>query len=804
MVMVKTIALGVREFALPVPRLGSIELHSGYGPLPISGQEIHEQFLQSRKKEIAGYQTELRLKRSFERQEYKIVVAGRVDGFYRDGSDSNALECLEEVKTDFNNQLLAKMLGANSQHPYCLQLKTYGYLYYLEYGTIPDLRMLAVSIRDKSFETIVLSLALQEYEEWLDKRIAEVIQDFEAEERIISRRMKNSSTLVFPFDEPRAGQNELISEVGNCVDQGNSMIVQAPTGLGKTLGVIYPALRSSLSRGSQLIYVTPKNSQHAVAREAIQRLQKLSGKIKAVIMTAKSKICMKEETYCNPEYCEFARDYYAKVADNDLLKKVAKVDVLDRHRFTKFARKYEVCPFELSLDSIKNADIVVGDYNYVFSPFNIMGRFSNALTNHRELPDLVIDEAHNLPARACGYYSAALSINQLEELEKKISHMPLHVAHRAKAVARDAVEAILQFRSESNKDYVITVEQEQFKSLLARAKEIAVQHLSSLAVPSGSDPILELQRLLETFVSALGYVDDEEFVVLYQRTAGGTIKLVCCDASMMLKDSYKKVRSVVGFSATLKPFNYYVDLMGLDADKTLTREFESPFPKDNRKMLVIPQISTKLRDRERNYGKIAEVIERLTQVKIGNYVVFFPSFDFLYQVKSRMPNLSGYETLVQHREMTQSLTEQFLNVMRVGQNPVILFAVQGGVFSEGVDYPGDMLIGSIIVGPALPTYDFERETLIRYFDNKYGDGNAYACIYPAMTKVVQSAGRVIRGQSERGVIVLLGRRFLQSEYVVAMPKDWYDHSVNELVSNKIISDLEDFWGSAEQPISKAN
>jgi DNA excision repair protein ERCC-2 len=260
----------------------------------------------------------------------------------------------------------------------------------------------------------------------------------------------------------------------------------------------------------------------------------------------------------------------------------------------------------------------------------------------------------------------------------------------------------------------------------------------------------------------------------------------------MLKDSYRAVRSVVGFSATLKPFQYYSDLMGFDSTKVTTREFQSPFPKENRKLLVIPQISTKYSDRERNYGKIAEAISRITALRRGNYVVFFPSFDFLWKVKS-LVSLPGFEILMQQREMPQAITEQYLNTLRANSNPVILFAVQGGVFSEGVDYAGDMLIGTIIVGPALPTYDFERETLMRYYQRKYGDGNAYACIYPAMTKVVQSAGRVIRSQDERGLIVLLGRRFIEKDYVVAMPGDWYDKSVQELVSCSILSDIEQFW-----------
>lgn len=547
-----------------------------------------------------------------------------------------------------------------------------------------------------------------------------------------------------------------------------------------------------------MIYVTPKNSQHAVARDAVQRMQAQGSKIKALVLTAKSKMCMKDETICNPEYCEFAKDYYEKVEKHDLVKKAAKGAVLDRHTFVKIAKKYEVCPFELSLDTIKHADVVVGDYNYVFSPTNIMGRFMRQLTGAIDKPDLVIDEAHNLPSRACGYYSSALTVNQLQEFEKRFQHLPMHVSFTARAAARDAIKLILNHKPESSArpDCEIEIDKNGFLDLITRVSEIASRHMESLAIPSGTDPILEFFRTLDAFVSSLHNSTNAEFASLYQSTAGGTIKLVCCDPSDMLKDSYRAVRSVIGFSATLKPFAYYGDLMGLDLTKVATKEFTSPFPKENRKLLVIPQISTKYVDRQRNYGKIADAISRIVTLKKGNYVVFFPSFDFLHQVKP-LVNSFGFDVLVQQREMTQLMTETYLNQMRAATDPLILFAVQGGVFSEGVDYPGDMLIGSIIVGPALPTYDYEREILMRYFDKKYGNGNAYACIYPAMTKVVQSAGRVIRSQSERGLIVLLGKRFIEKDYVVAMPSDWYDSSVNELVSGSILSDISNFWSEEE-------
>jgi DNA excision repair protein ERCC-2 len=250
--------------------------------------------------------------------------------------------------------------------------------------------------------------------------------------------------------------------------------------------------------------------------------------------------------------------------------------------------------------------------------------------------------------------------------------------------------------------------------------------------------------------------------------------------------------NVVGFSATLKPFAYYSQLCGFNVEATKTLEFSTPFPKENRKLLVIPQVSTKYSDREKNYAKIGEAIARIVHMKLGNYFVFFPSFSFLDSVRARL-SCPEFNIIQQTPEMKAHEVQGYIRVLQEQANPTLILAVQGGVFSEGVDYPGNMLIGAIIVGPALPNYNLEREMLRQYYEKTYGDGFDYAYTYPAMAKVVQSAGRVIRSETDRGLIVLMDRRFTQDTYAKVMPSDWFDSSVNELISNSILSDIQNFW-----------
>lgn len=792
----KTVSLSIGEFALPVPRKGSIETHSGFGSRSAAqGREIHELVQAKRARAHDEYEAEVPISHVFERDGYRFEVGGRMDGFFK-GTPPR----IEEIKSGFNLWELSKKLrdGA-SEHPYCLQLRTYGYFYWLQNQVEPELNFHLVSSRSTSTtDDLPLRLDLKDYERWLELRLAELVIEAQQAEERAARRRKIAEKIEFPFESPRPGQVDLIATIEEGMHEGKRMLIQAPTGLGKTVGVLYPSLKEALARGQGVVYVTPKNSQHSVAEEAVERFQDQGAKLKPLTLTAKSKICFKPEPLCNPEYCEFARDYYTKVAEKGLIEAAAKKKKLNSKVFTKLGEEHEVCPFELQLDVAHEADVIIGDYNYVFGPRSALGILAQERLDQEGSPNLVIDEAHNLPARAIDYFSPALSSLALDRMREDVRELPQRFAQEAELLLDACIQVIVDARPEgATKPMRFDPEVDDFLEQDSKLRAFLSRYLESDVEIKPRDVVLRLCFYWQEFTAALEFATDptrDEFFTTFQpHPSGGTVKITCCDASQLLKERYDSYQNVVAFSATLKPFEYFARLSGLEGKDLKTAEFSSPFPRENRKLLIIPQISTKYSDRERNYPRIAEVIRRVTALKPGNYFAFFPSFEFMERTLERFEPPPGFTILRQERDMKGSLVESVVDHLRSSFVPTLVFAVQGGVFSEGVDYPGDALIGAFVVGPPLPNFDLEREGMRDYYEKRFKAGFDYAYTYPAMAKAVQAAGRVIRSEKDRGLIVLLDSRFVQAGYAASMPGDWFVSSPRELVPTSILAEVAEFW-----------
>ena len=795
----ETISIGVREFALPSPLAGSISSASGYGPMPVQRIDVHNYFLNKRKKQIPGYELETRLSQIFEKDGYEIKISGRVDGLISGQGGNHGAAVIEEVKTDFDIRSLEETLLANPEHPYRLQLLTYGYFWKLKEAKTFDLRFVLVSIKDNHSKVVPVPFDSAYYEEWFERRLTQVVEDYKRFQENRERRMSISKGIQFPYKTKRTGQEELMRKAGETVDSGGQALIQAPTGLGKTMGVLFPALQSTLAAGNQVIYVTAKNSQHEAVVEAALEINKQSpaDNLKTLVLTAKAKICMKDEVNCNPGYCEYARDYYTKVAEHKLKDKVARAPVMEKADFVEVAKSYEVCPFELSLDCVDRADIVLGDYNYVFSPRNIMGRFVpiyQQKARKKIKPTLLIDEAHNLPDRAKSYYSSSLCEEDLCDIKARvIKHLPNYSIEGQALIE----ELLWLMRDHAGGGRYSAREgrfnESKFEVLNSKINEFVKSYLASTLVLQENDPLLALNSLVSDFTDCLKG-SGEGFAHIIQPEKGGLLKIVCLDASKKLSECYSKVDATVAFSATLKPFDYFASVLGLDSQEHLSKtELDSPFPAQNRKLLIIPQVSTKYRDRPRNYPKIAEAIKRITAIREGNYVVFFPSYNFMEEMVAQT-TLGHFQIISQKRNMSREDIQEYLDKLKQDK-PTVLFAVQGGVFSEGIDYRGKMLIGAIIVGPALPRYDLEAELLQKYYDRKNGCGYKYTYVYPAMTKVIQSAGRVIRSEEDLGLMVLMDKRFILEEYREVMPQFWLEPTMEKLISSSIVADITNFWQS---------
>ena len=683
-------------------------------------------------------------------------------------------------------------------HPYCLQLLSYGYFHWRNNGVLPILSFHLVSSRSGDSQDIQLQLDLPLYEQWLELRLEELVKEAQLAEKRAARRRKIGASLAFPFPNPRPGQIELMETIGQGMAENKPMLIQAPTGLGKTVGVLYPVLKEAMGRGQKVVYITPKNSQHPVAEDAVSRFQETGSPLKYLSITAKGKICFKNEPLCNPDYCEYARDYYEKLHEHGLGHILSRKRKLKARTFRELGEKYQVCPFELQLESVQEADVVICDYNYVFAPRSALGAMASIGIDQSGKPNLVIDEAHNLPSRAMDYYSPALSSVVLEKMRDEIKQVPPRFRREAEELLDGCISTVTSCRQAGiSKPMRIEPPVEGFIDQDARLRAFLSRYLESDVEIAAQDVIMRLSFYWSGFVEALEYVVDperEEFFTTYHpHPTGGTVKITCCDASTMLKNSYGEYQQVVAFSATLKPFDYYAALSGLYLEKTITAEFLSPFPRQLRKLMLIPQISTRYSQRERNYARIAEAVQRITAVQQGNYLVFFPSFDFLERVAAIFRPSGGFTLLLQERNMKNHQVEAILERLRGLDEANIVFAVQGGSFAEGVDYAGEMLIGAFVVGPPLPSFDLEREQMRVYYQKKYAAGFDYAYIIPAMAKAIQAAGRVIRSESDRGLIVLMDSRFTESVYSSSMPADWFESNVQELVSNSILSEIIQFW-----------
>jgi DNA excision repair protein ERCC-2 len=792
----KKITLSVQEFAQPAPRRGSLEPSSSMATSLAEGIVLHQKFQEQRKLDRPEYRPEVPIKACFSSSTFELVVSGRMDGFI-----PGSRPIIEEIKSSFNIFELAQSIKSKRfDHSYYIQLTSYAYFYWKEHNIKPRLNFILISSRRDEIYEFEMSWDVKEYEEWLHRRLLELAVEIEKAEKRRLRRKQLARSMSFPFDKMRTGQAELLEYVSEGIRSGKKLLVQAPTGVGKTMGVLYPALKDSLHRGQRVIYLTPKNSQQLIAEEAIERLQSKGCQTRSLTITAKSKICFKAEPLCHPDFCEFAKDYYDKLETHQLKAQLSKKKKLTTRVLKNLASKYEVCPFELQLEAIEDADTIICDYNYVFGHQTALGKLSSAGHAQTGLPNLVIDEAHNLPARTMGNFSPTLSTSMLSSLMLKLESLPEQFRLEYQSLLKECIETIFNLCPDSPGESLIPMDVVPFLGLYEDLKSFLSRYLESDVEIKSRDIVLSLLFYWGDFTEILSGISPEQpefFLTAQNDGRNRTVKVVCCDASGLIKDRYPLFQNVVLFSATLKPFDYYIRLAGLSGLDFSTAEFNSPFEKKNRKLLIIPQISTKYSLRQQASPRVAETIERICALRKGNYLVFFPSFHFLEHVLSLFKAPEGFTVLKQSRQMSQEDVSKTLELLRSGSVPTLLFAVQGGVFSEGIDYSGPMAIGAFIVGPPLPHFDFEREKMRDYYHRSYQAGFEYAYVYPAMAKAVQAAGRVIRTETDTGIIVLMDERFMEKSFSQSLPRDWFEHGPQELISQSILKDVANFWRATE-------
>ena len=594
------------------------------------------------------------------------------------------------------------------------------------------------------------------------------------------KKERNASMkdLQFPFPY-REGQRDIVSGVYHTVSSGKTLFVQAPTGVGKTMSAIFPSVRAiGEGKGETLFYLTAKTITGTVAQEAFHILREKGLKFKVTAITAKEKLCFQDTPECTSEKCPYAKGHFDRV--NDAVYELwTTEEVYSREVIRAHAEKWQVCPFEMCLDLSIWVDGIICDYNYVFDPNVHLKRFfgENISGDHIFL----IDEAHNLVERGREMYSAGISRQSLVALRKKIRKRFSKLARTLDKANRQMME-LEENLAETGKGYQVL-------------SNPGVLPITFLTISGELEEILEFYFIVRDFLNVSELVD-ENYVVYTENSAeeGFRLRLFCVNPAENLGEYLKKGKSAIFFSATMFPMLYYRELLTTDRD-AYGIYVQSPFPKENRRILIGSDVSSRYTRRNRaEYQKIAGYIARCVWQRQGNYMVFFPSYRLMedvLQVYEEEFSVDWVRCVCQTPDMTEQEREGFLEEFQEREGTLVGFCVLGGIFSEGVDLTGESLIGAVIVGTGLPQIGSQREILKEYYDKKNHCGFDYAYRYPGMNKVLQAAGRVIRTKEDKGVILLLDDRFWDRDYQEIFPREWQDRTGCRL--DTVEGAVETFW-----------
>lgn len=608
------------------------------------------------------------------------------------------------------------------------------------------------------------------------------------------RQLRNASLrqLRFPFTEYRPGQYQLARAVYKTIAAQGRLFATAPTGVGKTISTLFPALKAmGEEQGERIFYLTAKTVTRQAAEEALTLLRERGAaplRIKTITLTAKDKVCPLEQRNCTPEACPRAEGYYDRINDA-LFSFLQSSDRFTREDITAFAEQHRLCPFELALDLTNWCDCIICDYNYLFDPVVSLKRF------FEDGGDFIflIDEAHNLVDRARDMYSAPLDKSVFYSMKKALGKSPRKLAGAVTKVNQAFIELRHRCEDAGQTRLVLPDGPEELAKLISRFCAEAEDYLEEHREGELHDQLLALYFDARFFLR-IWELYDEHFTTLVSHWGSEVrVELLCLDAAPFLDASMASGRASILFSATLSPLPYFMETLGGGEDAKRIA-LPSPFPQERFCLLSAERVSTKYADRERTLDDVCALIAAAVDAKRGNYMAFLPSYQYLRLLTERFAQLFPHiATAVQQTGMDEAARESFLQQFSAENAETLLgFCVLGGVFSEGIDLAGDRLIGSIIVGVGLPQIGAQQDALRDYYEATRGSGFDYAYRFPGMNKVLQAAGRVIRTPGDKGVVLLIDSRYGQSAYRRLFPPHWA-HCRQVDSPAQVQAVLQDFW-----------
>lgn len=738
-----------------------------------------------------GYQKERSVKYHVKRDEYELLIRGRADGYYPPSSDGlGDPPKVEEIKT---TRLPIEDIPELLKVQHHRQLALYGYLLCIENDLDRiGLQLTYFNLDDRSQHSSSNLFPRAVLKQQFDDIVDPYLDYLQVRMHWIRQRNQSITISGFPFAQFRTGQRELAKSVYRTIMQQNQLVIQAPTGLGKTLATLFPAVKTMAAAPlEKIFFLTAKTAGQHSAENAVAAMQESGALIRGVTISSRSRTCFNPELPCDPEYCRYAKGYYQRLGPALTELRQSKQH-LSKSLIEKAAKEFTVCPFELALDAAREADVVIADYNYLFDPTVRLKRF---FEDQKGDYAVLVDEAHNLVERGREMFSASVDKGRVLEILKILRTDRPTLKKPLQAVNRQLLT--LGKRYPQLTDTPVGVPLDSLKPLIKKIDGFCMAMedlLDDFMV--GHNETLDLYFEFQHFVKIYEQVD-ERYVSILTWAETKTLKLFCIDPSSRLQDGFKRSNSTICFSATMSPKRYFAELLGLSQEASW-QQVPSPFPADHFRVLITSFIPVTFKARQQALEPLVSLIHQVISTRRGNYLVYFPSLQFLGQVaEAYIRRFSAENILIQDQQMDDSSSQEFLaGFSEAGQ--VTGFAVIGGRFAEGIDLVGDRLIGAIIIGTGLPQINSERDFIKDYYsDQTIGFEMAYQL--PGMNRILQSAGRVIRSERDKGLICLVDPRFTESRYRQLMPDIWPVEVARS--PGALQKAMVTFWSQAKQIVN---
>ena len=762
MFMLEEYHISIRHLVEYVYRSGNLDRRFRTSSSMIEGTRIH-QAIQANYQESDEKEVPLNLVKKY--GDIFFEIEGRCDGILH-RSDGTIIE---EIKSTSGT---LDAIDENTYPVHWAQAMCYGYIYCLNEGLKNiDIQLTYVHVVTNQTNSFRKTFSFSELEKFLDKVLADFTPFAALQLRLSKEKVNSAAQIKFPFKDYRKGQRKLIGAAWKSISEKKNLYSLAPTGIGKTISFLFPSIKIMGEADHQIeriFYVTAKTITRQVAEDTLKILIREGLKVKAVTLTAKGKMC----TNCTTDQCMYGEGHFDRInaAVLDILEHES---LMDRETILKYAHRHRVCPFEYSIELAYLADIVICDYNYIFDPRVFLKRFSD---EQRKRTVLLVDEAHNLVERGREMFSAELEKKPFLDIKRAYGRSNPDLANAAKVI-----NALLIHQKKALCDQKSAAYSEKPNELLETLEQFVLYAGDELTRYGNGDSSIQ-NDLLDTFFKAQNFIRiakyyNEHYTTHVVKESNNlSIKMYCLDPALNMQKMTKGFASKLFFSATLMPIGYYMDALGSEAGDYRI-QIGSPFSPDQLDMTIQP-LSTRFHDRTVSSVQIAKTIKAVTKNR-GNFLVFFPSYQFLQMVMEELKEFEGpAKILLQNQGMSEQEREEFLSAFEETLDvPVIGFTVLGGIFSEGIDLVGNRLSGVMIIGVGLPQINEERNLIRDYYSTTGKNGFDYAYVYPGMNKVLQAAGRLIRSEQDKGTLILIDDRFLTHKYQSLFPEMWNQYKI---------------------------